>query len=88
VPDGQTKPYGETYNTQIVKPDDHFQIMEAWTIHIEGQGIAWDRSGNKPTLWAIKRSTSQALSFDVPYRSVSDPHTDDFQVLGPGHFQQ
>ncbi|BCB78055.1 hypothetical protein GCM10022251_36450 [Phytohabitans flavus] len=32
VPNGQTKPYGETYNTQVVKLDDHFQVVEAWTI--------------------------------------------------------
>jgi hypothetical protein len=143
VPDGQTKPYGETDNTQIVKMDDHFQVVESWTIpqdilnrfkpmsnsggswgpdgrlwltghdldevyvmnvpeagpdlqwvatvklpNVEGQGIAWDRSTSKPTLWAIKRSTSQALSFTVPYRSVTDPKTSSFQVFGPGHFQR
>jgi hypothetical protein len=143
VPDGQTQPYGQTYNTQIVKMDDDFQVVASWNIPkkildrfkpmsnsggswgpdgrlwltghdlgeayvmelpaagselewvatvtlpgVEGQGIAWDRSGAKPTLWAIKRSTSQALSFDVPYRSIEDPRTPDWQVLGPGHFQQ
>jgi len=143
VPDGETEPYGETYNTQIVKMDDHFQVVESWNIpktildrfkpmsnsggswgpdgrlwltghdlgeayvmnlpaagpelewvatvtlpNVEGQGIAWDRSGDKPTLWAIKRSTSQALSFAAPYRSISDPHGSSWQVLGPGHFQQ
>lgn len=143
VPDGQTEPYGGTDNTQVVKMDDHFRVVEAWTIpkrvldrfkpmsnsggswgpdgrlwltghdlgeayvmdvpaagselrwvatvtlpDVEGQGIAWDRSGGRPTLWAIKRSTSQALSFDVPYRSIGDPRTSDWQVLGPGHFQQ
>jgi hypothetical protein len=56
--------------------------------NVEGQGIAWDRSGGKPMLWAIKRSTSQALSFSVPYRSIGDPKSPAFQVLGPGHFQQ
>jgi hypothetical protein len=143
VPDGQTEPYGGTYNTQVVKMDDRFQVVEAWTIPkrtldrfkpmsnsggswgpdgrlwltghdlgeayvmdvpaagsdlrwvatvtlpgVEGQGIAWDRSGGRPTLWAIKRSTSQALSFDVPYRSIGEPRTSGWQVLGPGHFQQ
>ncbi|GAB2820182.1 hypothetical protein GCM10027176_25680 [Actinoallomurus bryophytorum] len=143
VPDGQTQPYGQTYNTQIVKMDDDFQVVGSWTIpkkildrfkpmsnsggswgpdgrlwltghdlgeayvmnvpaagpdlewaatvtlpNVEGQGIAWDRSGDRPTLWAIKRSTKQALSFDVPYRSIEDPAKPDWQVLGPGHFQQ
>jgi hypothetical protein len=32
VPDGQIDPYGGTDNTQIVKLDDNFQIIEAWTI--------------------------------------------------------
>jgi hypothetical protein len=137
------KPYGETYNTQVVKMDDDFQVVESWTIPkpildrfkpmsnsggswgpdgrlwltghdlgeayvmnvpeagaelqwvatvtlpgVEGQGIAWDRSGNNPTLWAIKRSTSQAMSFTVPFRSITDPKSADFQILGPGHFQQ
>jgi len=144
VPDGQTEPYGGTDNTQIVKLDDNFQIIEAWTIpkaildqfkpmsnsggswgpdgrlwitghdlgeayvmnvpaagsqlqwvatvnlpSVEGQGIAWDRSGDRPTLWTIKRSTSQALTFTVPFGSISDPDTSsDWQVLGPGEFQQ
>ena len=143
VPDGQTAPYGGTDNTQVVKMDDHFQVVSSWTIPqtildrfkpmsnsggswgpdgrlwltghdlgeayvmelpaagsdlrwiatvtlpgVEGQGIAWDRSGGRPTLWAIKRSTSQALSFTVPYQSITDPRTPDWQVLGPGHFEQ
>jgi hypothetical protein len=32
VPDGQTAPYGQTYNTQIVQMDDQFQIQAAYTI--------------------------------------------------------
>lgn len=55
---------------------------------VEGQAIAWDRSAKKPTLWAIKRSTSQALSFDVPVASISDPSTENWRILGPGHFEQ
>jgi hypothetical protein len=56
--------------------------------NVEGQGIAWDRSGRQPTLWTIKRSTRQALSFSVPYRSIANPTTSNWQVLGPGQFQQ
>jgi hypothetical protein len=55
---------------------------------VEGQGIAWDRSGNQPTLWTIKRSTRQALTFTVPYRSITDPNTSYWQVLGPGQCQR
>ncbi|GII52437.1 hypothetical protein Pth03_08260 [Planotetraspora thailandica] len=143
VPDGETEPYGGTDNTQIVKMDDDFQVVESWNIpktildrfkpmsnsggswgpdgrlwltghdlgeayvmklpsagaelqwvatvtlpSVEGQGIAWDRSGGTPKLWAIKRSTSQALSFTVPFRSIGDPETQTWQVFGPGHFQQ
>jgi hypothetical protein len=144
VPDGETEPYGETYNTQVVKMDDDFQVVEAWTIpkpildrfkpmsnsggswgpdgrlwltghdlgeayvmnlppagselqwvatvnlpNVEGQGIAWDRSGGgAPTLWTIKRSTEQALSFSVPFRAISNPSDAAWQVLGPGRFRQ
>lgn len=56
---------------------------------VEGQGIAWDRSGaGAPTLWAIKRSTKQALSFSAPYRSIVTPPETAFHVYGPGDFQQ
>ena len=141
--DGHPGPYGETYNTQVVKLDDHFQIVEAWTIPkqildrfkpmsnsggswgpdgrlwltghdlgeayvmklpaagaelewvatvtlpgVEGQGIAWDRAGNRSTLWAIKRTTSQAFSFKVPFQSIRDPRTTSWEINGPGHFVQ
>jgi hypothetical protein len=143
IPDDQTEPYGGTYNTQVVKLNDAFQVVESWTIpkaildrfkpmsnsggswgpdgrlwltghdlgeayvmnlpaagselawlatvelpNVEGQGIAWERSGKQPTLWTIKRSTRQALSFTVPYRSISDPKTSYWRVLGPGQFQR
>ena len=32
IQDGQTEPYGLTYNTQVVKLDDDFQVLESWTI--------------------------------------------------------
>jgi hypothetical protein len=54
---------------------------------VEGQGIAWDLSGPRPTLWAIKRSTHQVLQFDVPYRDIDDPAIDDWQINGPGSFE-
>ena len=55
---------------------------------VEGQAIAWDRSGRHPTLWAIKRSTRQVLSFDAPYRAVTGPAGPGWRVVGPGHFQR
>lgn len=143
VPDGETEPYGGTDNTQIVKMNDDFQVVESWNIpktildrfkpmsnsggswgpdgrlwlsghdlgeayvmklpsagaelqwvatvtlpDVEGQGIAWDRSDRAPKLWAIKRSTSQALSFTVPVGSIADQDTRTWQVFGPGQFQQ
>jgi hypothetical protein len=56
--------------------------------NVEGQGIAWDRSGAAPTLWAIKRSTKQAFSFSAPYRSITTPADTSWHVYGPGEFQQ
>jgi hypothetical protein len=35
VQDGQTAPYGHTDNTQVVKLDDDFRIMQAWTLPLE-----------------------------------------------------
>jgi len=142
VPDGQTAPYGQTDNTQIVQMDDDFNIIAAYTIPhaildrfkpmsnsggswgpdgrlwltghdldevyvmeppkagaelrwiatvklpgVEGQGISWDLTDRKPTLWAIKRSTKQVLQFDVPYRQITEPNTSDWHVNGPGHFE-
>lgn len=33
---------------------------------IEGQGIAWDDDGPRPTLWAISRSDATVVQFQVP----------------------
>jgi len=32
VQEGQTEPYGGTYNTQVVQMDDDFQVVQSWTI--------------------------------------------------------
>jgi hypothetical protein len=143
VPDGQTAPYGQTDNTQIVQMDDRFHVLAAYTIPkaildrfkpmsnsggswgpdgrlwltghdldeayvmeppkagaelrwiatvrlpgVEGQGIAWDLTDRHPTLWAIKRSTKQVLQFDAPYRDIAEPHTADWQINHPGHFDE
>jgi hypothetical protein len=141
VVDGE--PYGETDNTQIVKLDDGFDVVAAYTIPaeildrfrpmsnsggswgpdgrlwitghdlpeayvmelptagselrwvatvevpgIEGQGIAWDRSGQRPTLWAIQRSTAQVKQYAVPYRDIEDSDPVSWRILGPGEFER
>jgi hypothetical protein len=55
---------------------------------IEGQGIAWDRSGSHPTLWTIQRSTKQVKQYAVPYRDIDDPNPEPWRILGPGEFDQ
>jgi hypothetical protein len=142
IPDGQTMPYGQTDNTQVVKMNDDFQVVAAYTIPreildrfrpmsnsggswgpdgrlwitghdlgeayvmepstagselrwiatvslpgVEGQGIAWDLTGPRPTLWAIKRSTKQVLQFSVPYHEITEPPANDVHINGPGHFE-
>jgi hypothetical protein len=134
--------YGETNNTQVVKMNDRFEVIEGYTIPreildrfrpmsnsggswgpdgrlwitghdlgeayvmeppragselrwvatvslpgVEGQGIAWDLGGPRPTLWAIKRSTKQVLQFEVPYRSIAEPPADEWHINGPGQFE-
>jgi hypothetical protein len=134
--------YGDTDNTQVVKMNDRFEVIEGYTIPteildrfrpmsnsggswgpdgrlwitghdlgeayvleppragselrwiatvrlpgVEGQGIAWDLSGPRPTLWAIKRSTKQVLQFEVPYRDIAEPPADDWQINTPGRFE-
>jgi hypothetical protein len=54
---------------------------------VEGQGIAWDLSGSRPTLWAIKRSTKQVLQFEVPYDQIQEPAAEEGHVNGPGQFE-
>lgn len=143
VQEGQTEPYGETYNTQVVKMDDEFQVVQSWTIPkpildrfelmsnsggswgpdgrlyltghdlpeayvmklpdagaelewvatvslpgIEGQGIAWDDAGDQSTLWGISRENSKVLNYSVPFHELVDPDTSDWDVLGPGKFQE
>ena len=33
---------------------------------MQGQGIAWDDAGSRPTLWAIGRSDATVIQFQVP----------------------
>lgn len=140
VPDGETEPYGQTRNTQVVQLDDRFRVMQAFTIPadvlgrfkpmsnsggswgpdgrlwltghdldeayamtlpqagsdlrwlgtvklpgVEGQAIAWDRSGSHPQLWAIKRSASQVVTLEVPYRQITTPAGVPWKVVDLQH---
>jgi hypothetical protein len=73
-------------------PDAGSDLKWIATVHlpgVEGQAIAWDRtSGRKPTLWAIKRSTSQVLTFTADYASIKEPAATAYRINGPGHFVQ
>ena len=143
ISDDTNEPYGQTYNTQIVKLNDKFEPLASYTIPkpildrfkpmsnsggswgpdgrlwltghdlgeayvmtlpaagaeltwvatvelpgVEGQGISWDRSGGRPALWTIKRSTKQVLVFDVPFASIKTPPNGSWHVYGPGNFQK
>jgi hypothetical protein len=80
---------GEAYVMEL--PEAGAELRWIATVElpgVEGQGIAWDRSGRGPTLWTIQRSTKQVKQFAVPYRDIEDPGTVPWQVLGPGEFDQ
>lgn len=50
-------------------PEEGSELNWVATIRIpglNGQGIAWDRSGDGNTLWAILRSTRQVLKIEMP----------------------
>jgi len=51
---------------------------------IEGQGIAWDLTTRKPTLWAIQRSTKTVKQYAVDYRSITPQEHTDWEIRGPG----
>jgi hypothetical protein len=118
---GQTKPYGRTDNTQVVKLNDDFNVLESWTLPLaildrmrpmsnsggswgpdgrlyltghdhgelyvmqipdagsvldwvatvevpvlEGQGIAWDRSGPGRFLWGINKAERKVVQIEMP----------------------
>jgi hypothetical protein len=55
---------------------------------IEGQGIAWESVGRRPTLWGISRENQEVTSFSVPFDEIEDPERTYWEILGPGEFQQ
>ena len=72
VPDGETEPYGGTYNTQVVKMDDHFQVVEAWTIPkaildrfkpMSNSGGSWGPDGR---LWLTGHDLGEAYVMTLP----------------------
>jgi len=55
VQNGMAEPYGKTYNTQVVKLDDDFQVAQSWTIPkaildkfevMSNSGGSWGPDGN------------------------------------------
>ena len=72
VADGQTEPYGETYNTQVVKLDDDFQVVESWTIPkqildkfkpMSNSGGSWGPDGR---LWLTGHDLGEAYVMNLP----------------------
>lgn len=65
-------PYGETYNTQVVKLDDDFQVVESWTIPKEildrfgdmsNSGGSWGPDGR---LWLTGHDLPEAYVMQLP----------------------
>ena len=80
---------GEAYVMELPEAGTELQWIATVELPgVQGQGIAWDRSGRGPTLWAIQRSTKQVKQFDVPYGDIADPVSVPWQVNGPGEFVQ
>jgi hypothetical protein len=54
---------GEAYVMEVPEAGSELQWIATVELPgVEGQGIAWDRSGRGPTLWTIQRSTKQVNS--------------------------
>lgn len=65
-------PYGETYNTQVVKMDDDFQVVESWTIpkeildrfdEMSNSGGSWGPDGR---LWLTGHDLPEAYVMQLP----------------------
>ncbi|MGW1530388.1 hypothetical protein [Streptomyces sp. NPDC002159] len=92
-PDGRLWITGHDFDEAYVMdiPSEGSDLRWVATVNlpgVEGQAIAWDRSTRTPRLWTIKRSTSQVLVLDAPYRAIDDPDTRQWKVVGPDHFVQ
>lgn len=71
-PAGSTEPYGKTDNTQIVKLDDRFRVVESWTLPQElldkvrpmsNSGGSWGPDGR---LWITGHDYDEAYVMDIP----------------------
>lgn len=69
---GMSRPYGETQNTQVVKLDDDFQVLEGYTIPMEildrfrpmsNSGGSWGPDGN---LWLTGHDLPEAYVMALP----------------------
>lgn len=69
---GTEIPYGETYNTQVVKLDDDFQVVESWTIpkeildrfdEMSNSGGSWGPDGR---LWLTGHDLPEAYVMQLP----------------------
>lgn len=138
---GQEKPYGETRNTQVVKMDDAFNVLEAWTLppailqrmrpmsnsggswsedgylyltghdhpeiyvlqlpqfgselewiatvqvpDLNGQGIAWDRSGAKRELWGILKKDRKVFRWRIPGIAAHETRKQGSVIRAAGEF--
>jgi len=72
VVSGQTEPYGRTYNTQVVKLDDNFQVVASWTIPkqildkfkpMSNSGGSWGPDGR---LYLSGHDLGEAYVMNVP----------------------
>jgi hypothetical protein len=72
IQDGQTEPYGKTYNTQVVKLDNDFQVVQSWTIPkaildrfelMSNSGGSWGPDGR---LWLTGHDLAEAYVMQVP----------------------
>ena len=72
VPDGASEPYGGTYNTQVVRLDDDFQVTDSWTIPkpildrfapMSNSGGSWGPDGR---LWLTGHDLGEAYVMTLP----------------------
>lgn len=72
VQSGQTEPYGKTYNTQVVKLDDEFNVLQSWTIPkvildkfelMSNSGGSWGPDGR---LWLTGHDLPEAYVMRLP----------------------
>jgi hypothetical protein len=72
VPDGDTEPYGETENTQVVRFDKDWRVAQAYTIPnvildrfrpMSNSGASWGPDGR---LWLTGHDLGEAYVMEVP----------------------